>query len=703
MNKKLKILYLAPHLSTGGMPAFLLKRVQALSDTKVSIIVVEYANWSDEYVVQKNELLKWVDCFYTLGENKVQLLNIIHEHEIDIVHIDEMAEDPVTKFDESMLNALYDNNRTWKIIETCHNISFNPEVEKIYHPDAYIFCTPYHLKTFDKMSSRKFVIEYPIEKLFPDESMKISAKEKLGLGTNNIHVLNVGLWTPGKNQAEGIEIAKQFPNVEFHFVGNQAINFQHYWKPLMKDLPKNVTIWGERSDVEIFMIACDAFMFNSIWECNPLVLREAASFGMPTMARNLPQYGDMFDNYILPFDEKNKLEKMKELLNDWRPSRIPKSSAMFDFITSHLYAYNEVKNLPITLQKTKIEINFIGQPFLEITGPSNSDYEIKFFDENDTLFYNDIIRTNHWVKLNRKWFTRWRVKIWEAQSLIHDTLLDYTGERVYIAFDSSSLGDTIAWIPYVEEFKKKHKCHVVLSTFKNFLFKNVYPEIEFVEPGTLVTGIKGMYSIGWFYDANKEPVLPNTIPLQKAASNILGLEYKEIKPRINFTPSEKFTKNKYVTIATNSTAGCKFWTKQGWQQLINHLVSKGYEVINVSLEDNPFDNCSQLQDRSIENTMNVIHHSEFFIGLSSGLSWLAWTLNKQVVMISNFSEEDHEFECIRIVKKDVCNGCWNNPKYKFDKSWDWCPVHANTSRMFECQKSITSDDVIYSIDKNGLI
>jgi autotransporter strand-loop-strand O-heptosyltransferase len=60
--------------------------------------------------------------------------------------------------------------------------------------------------------------------------------------------------------------------------------------------------------------------------------------------------------------------------------------------------------------------------------------------------------------------------------------------------------------------------------------------------------------------------------------------------------------------------------------------------------------------------MNYIHHSEFFIGLSSGLSWFQTGINKHVVMISNFTEEDHEFttNCTRIVNKSVCNSCWNN-------------------------------------------
>ena len=88
------------------------------------------------------------------------------------------------------------------------------------------------------------------------------------------------------------------------------------------------------------------------------------------------------------------------------------------------------------------------------------------------------------------------------------------------------------------------------------------------------------------------------------------------------------------------------------------------------------------------------------IGLSSGLSWLSWAVGKHVFMISNFTEPDHEFttNCTRFINKSVCNGCWNNPKFKFDKGdWDWCPEHKGTERQFECHKSITVEDVINGI------
>jgi autotransporter strand-loop-strand O-heptosyltransferase len=694
-HNKLKILYLAPHLSTGGMPSVLLKRIQALEGFDVEIIVVEYSNHSDEYVVQKNEIKKLVHKMYTLVDNKMELIDIIKRHNVQLVHIEEMVEDSVNNFPIDLLNNLYDNDRTWKIVETCHNVYFKPDIEKKYHPDAYVFCTPYHLETFKNMPSTKFVLEYPIENKIPSRGEKLYEKVKLGMNPLKTHVLNVGLWTPGKNQGEGVEIARQLPDIEFHFVGNQAINFKHYWEPFMTNLPDNVHVWGERSDVDKFMTACDVFMFNSTWECNPLVIRQAASHGLPILARNLPQYVGMFDGWITPLKEDDVLN---QLLSIKAPEKKPLSEAFFNFKVSQMYIYNTVLSNEIMLQKINIDVNFVGQPFLEITGRSNKDYLVKFYDENDICVYENTIRSNNWIRLTRRWFTNWTIKVWENNYPIYHFELNYTNQRVYISFESSSLGDTIAWMPYALEFKKKHNCHVIVSTFKNFLFEDVYPELEFVEPGTVVNNIRGMYSIGWFYDSTKEPVLPNTTPLQKAATNILGLDYEEIRPRIAYTPRDVFD-GKIVTIATNSTAGCKFWTREAWQELIHYLHSKNYRVINVSKEENPFENCEPLEDKSLQSAMDAISYSEFFIGLSSGLSWLAWAMNKPVVMIANFTEEGHEFSCIRPVKKNVCSGCWNSPKYKFDKSWDWCPVHAGTGRQYECQSSITSQDVIELISQ----
>ena len=716
-TEKLKVLFLAPHLSTGGMPGFLLKRIQVLKEhyKDVDLFVVEHGFYSSEYVVQRNKIIDLIgkDKFWSLGNDKMKLIDVIKENNIDIVHVDEMIEgfDSYNKVPNQLMNALYDNNRTWRMVETCHNVSFNPSHSKKFHPDAYAFCTPYHKEvTFKYVPSYGEVIEFPIDKRFRTKEEQESAQKELGLSLDRTHIINVGLWTSGKNQVEGVEIArlleKSHPGLQFHFIGNQAPNFKEYWEPVMDNLPSNVKVWGERSDVSTFMKASDVFMFNSTWECNPLVLREAASYGLKILARNLPQYLGMFDTFVTPLTDnlEQNVNILRELINSDKSYNIELGSSK-KFALEHYNLYKLTMNKePMENIKSISDINiiqyYINQPFLEITGDSDSTFKVKFFDEQGVCHYENDIKSNHWVRLNREYFTKWNTKVWEDGTLIYDNTLDYKGKRVFINFDSKSLGDSLSWIPYALEFQNVHQCKVIVCTYWNNLFSKVYPELEFVVPGSTVNNIHGQYSIGWFYNQNKEPQLPNTIPLQKCVTNILGLPFEEIKPRISYQIGKRPYKQKYVTIATNSTSGCKFWTREGWQELINHLHSLGYKIINVSLENNPFKNCEKIKNTDINYTMNVIHHSEFFIGLSSGLSWLAWGMGKHVVMISNFTEPDHEFttNCTRIVKLDVCNGCWNSPIYKFDKGdWDWCPVHKGTKRQFECHTTITSKMVIDQI------
>lgn len=348
--------------------------------------------------------------------------------------------------------------------------------------------------------------------------------------------------------------------------------------------------------------------------------------------------------------------------------------------------------------------------YFELLGDEGKDreYDVSFVDmeaqvagymlPQQVTIYETKMKKGAWAKLNRKYLSNIAIFIkYQGRTIKQINLLDeFKGKRVFVVFESKSLGDSIAWIPYCLEFQEKYKCHVVVSTFKNFLFESVYPELEFVERGVIVHNIVAQVELGWFWNKDSEPVHPATIPLQQAASNILALPFKEIQPRIAFT-KEKSMIGKYICISTRSTAQCKHWYY--WPQLIERLKSWGYRVFELSQEADDY-GAETLEDKSLENVMNYLHHAELFIGLSSGISWLNWGIGKHTVMISNFTTPDHEFQsnCTRITNLEVCNGCWNNPVFKFNKGdWNWCPEHEDTPRHFECHKSITMETVLDAI------
>ena len=372
-----------------------------------------------------------------------------------------------------------------------------------------------------------------------------------------------------------------------------------------------------------------------------------------------------------------------------------------EYIKKNMNSFGD--NVFITPDNLKTSWYHIDGFELHLNCDEGQEFDVKIFDNDDNLLYETKLKNNMFCKLSRKYFNGIKYQIYSNSTLLKEEIISFSNKRVYISFDSSSLGDTISWVPYCEQFRQEHNCEVIVSTYHNHLFEQSYKNLTFVKPGEVVKNIHGMFSLGWFYDKNKEPIYPPSVPLQKSACNILGLKYTEIQTKINFEPKSNPFSQKYICIATNSTAGCKLWNyPNAWEILSSELINLGYKVVNISKNGDKIKGVTNLKDDSMSNTMNVIYHSEFVIGLSSGLSWLSWGLDKHVVMISNFTEPNHEFNinCTRLTNSEVCNGCWNNPQFKFDKGdWNWCPEHKGTQRQFECHKSITPDMVLTKIKK----
>lgn len=306
----MKILFIAPHLSTGGLPQYLFKKIENLCGDN-DVYCVEYSNHSNSFIVQRDKIKNILkEKYFLLGDDKSELLRIIEKINPEIVHLEEI---PEYFLEREIADRIYKPDREYKIFETSHDSSFDTN-QKVYLPDKMMLVSRYQVDNFSKLEIPCVLMEYPIEYAEPFDK-KLSQK-LLGLDPNKKHVINVGLFTPRKNQAEIVEYAKRLLDypIQFHFIGNQADNFQNYWQPIMKDFPPNCKWWGERSDVSKFYKAADLFLFtsrgtNSDKETSPLVIREAISYRVPSLIYNLPVYMGMYDNYpnikYLEFDNFN--------------------------------------------------------------------------------------------------------------------------------------------------------------------------------------------------------------------------------------------------------------------------------------------------------------------------------------------------------------------------------------------------------------
>jgi len=376
---------------------------------------------------------------------------------------------------------------------------------------------------------------------------------------------------------------------------------------------------------------------------------------------------------------------------------------------------NLIKNLNNKRKvDNKVFLHFVRGAFVEIKGHIPKTYKVKFFDnKTNRLLFSSDISTNMWTKCNVEYFVEWRIEIYEGDKLWVTHLYNAENKRVYIALDSRALGDSLAWIPYVEEFAKKHNCKMIVSTFMNNMFEEKYPNIEFVTPGVSVEGLYAMYCIGLFYNEDntiniyKNPVDPKTQTMQKMCSDILGLDFKEIKPKLKDRKIAIDSNYKQVCIGIHGTAQSKFWNNPtGWQEVVDWLNSKGYIVKLLSKEGENYmgnqlpSGIVKHPEGPLELVMDEMKKSKAFIGIGSGLSWLSWALDVPTVLISGFSYKWAEMtDCIRIGSpQGKCEGCFN--RLRLDPGdWNWCPDHKGTERQFECTKTITSEMVIKELEK----
>ena len=364
--------------------------------------------------------------------------------------------------------------------------------------------------------------------------------------------------------------------------------------------------------------------------------------------------------------------------------------------------------------ENKVIHHFVQGPYVEIKGDKKADYKVEFIDnKTGRIIYTGTIKNNMWTKCSIQYFVEWKIVVYENEKLWNEYIYNANDKRIYISLDSKALGDSLAWFPYVDEFRKKHNCKVIVSTFMNDMFKENYPEIEFVNPGKEVHNLYAMYTIGLFYGDNNEanlhknPIDPKTQTMQKMCSDILGLDFKEVKTLIKKRNVKIDPNLKQVCIGVFGTAQSKFWNNPtGWQDIVDWLKERGYTVKLVSKEGDDYmgnklpKGIVKHPNGPLELVMDEMLKSKAFIGIGSGLSWLSWSLNVPTVLISGFSYDWAEMkDCYRIsAPKGKCEGCFN--RIRLDAGdWNWCPDHKGTDRQFECTKSITSEMVIKELEK----
>ena len=689
-NTPKKYLFIAGHLSTGGGPKYLEWLIKKIKNEGNIIKVVEWNLYSPNFIIQRNEIIKIVgkDNFISVGcyyeedsvfyDKEKNIKNHINDFAPDYIHLNDLPEQFAIKpMSKDFLEFLYKKDRAYQILETCHTSQFDFN-KKIYIPDAFWFCSDYHLKLSKNINVQKKIVEMDLPlNIRPNRNDTL---KELGLDPSYYHVLQVGLFHENKNQKFTFNVAKNLLNkkIIFHFIGNLC-----YIDECGIDRnQKNCMIWEERGDVQKFMSCMDLFVMPSLQELNPISIKEALSWNMKCFISDLDVYRDNYKN-----------NKNISFIKD-------------DNFLQYIF------DLPLLDIGEPYEENLFftdfGKPVkIEITGNNYYKYIATFINKsNDKVFYESLLTNNMWAASEQE--PPEKVKI-TVKNLITKEVFTFeksNDRKVSVINQSGSLGDTLAWTPVVNRFAVKNNIKIDYFTPYKHLFEVKYPNLNFYNYNekNKISNDGEIYDLS--FDCSKSD---NTKNLQEIASDILKVYHKEERPQLNIAqPFKKNFHKKYVCIATHSTAQFKYWNNTtGWQQTVDYLKSVGYDVVcidkNKHFGTSKKMNCipegciDKTGDLPLQERMNDLYFCDFFIGLTSGLSWLAWSLEKPVVLISGISKENIEFFTpYRVTNTNVCHGCATEKGYEFDRNdWMFCPKNKN----FECTSSITFEMVKEKIDK----
>jgi autotransporter strand-loop-strand O-heptosyltransferase len=331
-------------------------------------------------------------------------------------------------------------------------------------------------------------------------------------------------------------------------------------------------------------------------------------------------------------------------------------------------------------------------------------------DTGNILYQTDIKAGR--VNSAKRYFVRFRLELWQQGEslLVHE--YSAAGRDVLINFPVGTIGDTLGWFPYAVKFQERHGCRLACAMAERLipLFRDAYPGITFLTHDEVDTKrYYATYCMGLFFDDKEclhQPCDFRYVGLHRTAGFILGVDPAEAPPRIALADGSRPIPEPYVCIAVQSSTQAKYWNNpDGWREIVRFLKDAGYRVVCIDQKPvhgggliwNHIPNGAddETGDRPLQERARWLAHAEFFVGLSSGLSWLAWAAGKRVVMISGFTHPTNEFATpYRVVNYHVCNSCWNDPAHRFDhKDFLWCPRHKDTPRQFECTRLITVDHV----------
>ena len=400
------------------------------------------------------------------------------------------------------------------------------------------------------------------------------------------------------------------------------------------------------------------------------------------------------------FEEANRPQTLEELDQAYfyRLAKSPQTGRQNDF-ESEIYGATEIEGL-------RLDFNF----GLRMDVPEG-DFRVRITDaDTERICFDKYISGGRLISVE-KYFIRWCVEVFLNDVKVFEHTLNLAGQPVAVKFVSAALGDTLALLPYVREFKRINHCELTILVPADLreLTARLYPDLPQIEELTFQS--YATYYPMMYLAAPFTPVVPvdlRKISMTRVGGILFGINYAVGQAQFEPTAWREIAEP-YVCIGIQARNNRKGWQWQGgWEVVIEYLKRLGYRGLCIDKNREQTNDGITVKcpagaedftgERPLMERANMLYYAEFFIGLSSGLSWLAHAVGCPVVMICGFSQDWFEFYTpYRVANRKVCNGCFNDFQVLYLATK--CPYHLNTPRDSECQKKIPPQMVMETIER----
>ena len=310
---------------------------------------------------------------------------------------------------------------------------------------------------------------------------------------------------------------------------------------------------------------------------------------------------------------------------------------------------------------------------------------------------------------SEKYYIHWQIEVFLDGQPVFGHIFDPTGQKIRLFFETYLLGDMQSFLPYIPAARDWYQADVYCTINKSMwdICRRLFPELRLRDVAEENTYATYFFSACMDYSAGM-PLDGRTVSMIHTGRIILGLP--ELPQKVPWISGVRQIKEPYVCIGVQASSTAKGWLfPGGWEIVVRYLKELGYRVLCID-RDKKFEQFGYVLEmpdgaedftgeRPLLERADMLHFADFFIGLSSGLSWLAYTADCPVIMIAGFTSFWYEFPTpYRVSNRLACSGCYNDVRLTWQKNV-CARQQRDTEDILQCSKTITPRMVIQAIDR----